>query len=77
MLDSDDHYYQIQSERSQAIAEKETLANVYQALILEHKNLQSNFVRTHFACYHTPQLTPMRILGRYRFRKDRCALARS
>lgn len=41
---SDDHYYQIQLERSRAFAEKETLEKVYQQLLEEHRKLQTNFV---------------------------------
>lgn len=37
----DDHYYRIQSERSQIIWEKETLEKVYQALLEEHRSLQT------------------------------------
>lgn len=39
----DDHYYRIQSERSQIFSEKETLEKVYQALLEEHRTLQTNF----------------------------------
>ena len=39
----DDHYYQIQSERSQILLEKDTLNQVYQALLEEHRTLQTNF----------------------------------
>jgi protein HOOK3 len=39
----DDHYYQIQSERSQILAEKDTLNQVHQALLEEHRTLQTNF----------------------------------
>lgn len=39
----DDHYYQIQSERSQILAEKDSLNQVYQALLEEHRTLQTNF----------------------------------
>lgn len=39
----DDHYYRIQSERSQVLSEKETLEKVYQALLEEHRALQTNF----------------------------------
>ncbi|KAH7906479.1 HOOK-domain-containing protein [Hygrophoropsis aurantiaca] len=42
-MTEDDHYYQIQSERSQILMEKETVEKVYQALIEEHRTLQSNF----------------------------------
>lgn len=44
MVPSDDHYYQIQSDRSRVLAEKETLEKVYDALIQEHRSLQSQFV---------------------------------
>lgn len=37
----DDHYYRIQSERSQIFSEKETLEKVYQALLEEHRALQT------------------------------------
>ena len=37
----DDHYYRIQSERSQIFSEKETLEKVYQALLEEHRSLQA------------------------------------
>ncbi|TFY66829.1 hypothetical protein EVG20_g4265 [Dentipellis fragilis] len=39
----DDHYYQIQSERSRVFAEKETLEKVYQSLLDEHRTLQTNY----------------------------------
>ncbi|KAI0048241.1 HOOK-domain-containing protein [Auriscalpium vulgare] len=39
----DDHYYQLQSERSRVLSEKETLEKVYQALLEEHRTLQTNF----------------------------------
>ncbi|KAJ6618243.1 HOOK protein-domain-containing protein [Mycena sp. CBHHK59/15] len=39
----DDHYYQIQSERSQILSEKETLEKVYQSLLEEHRALQTNY----------------------------------
>lgn len=39
----DDHYYQIQSERSQILAEKDTLDQVYQALLEEHRTLQTHY----------------------------------
>ena len=39
----DDHYYQIQSERSKILTEKETLEKVYQALLEEHRTLQTNY----------------------------------
>ncbi|KAI0075470.1 HOOK-domain-containing protein [Panus rudis PR-1116 ss-1] len=42
-MTEDDHYYQIQSERSRILSEKETLEKVYQALMDEHRTLQSNF----------------------------------
>ena len=37
----DDHYYHIQSERSQLFSEKETLEKVYAALLEEHRSLQT------------------------------------
>ena len=37
----DDHYYRIQSERSQIIWEKETIEKVYEALLEEHRSLQT------------------------------------
>lgn len=39
----DDHYYQIQSERSRIHSEKEALEKVYQTLLEEHRTLQTNF----------------------------------
>lgn len=39
----DDHYYRIQSERSHILAEKETIDKVYQALLEDHRVLQTNF----------------------------------
>ncbi|KAJ7273363.1 HOOK protein-domain-containing protein [Mycena rebaudengoi] len=42
-MTEDDHYYQIQLERSQVVSEKETLEKVYQALIEEHRTLQTNY----------------------------------
>lgn len=42
--DSDDHFYQIQIDRSRAMAEKDTLQNVYELLLTEHRALQTNFV---------------------------------
>ncbi|KAG9124675.1 hypothetical protein FRC07_010661 [Ceratobasidium sp. 392] len=42
-MTDDDHYYQIQLERSKAFAEKETLEKVYQQLLEEHRKLQTNF----------------------------------
>lgn len=41
--DRDDHYYQIQSERSHILTEKETIEKVYQALLEDHRVLQTNF----------------------------------
>jgi protein HOOK3 len=38
----DDHYYRIQSERSQIFSEKETLEKVYQVLLEEHRSLQTS-----------------------------------
>ncbi|KNZ79392.1 Hook like protein [Termitomyces sp. J132] len=42
-MTEDDHYYRIQSERSQIFSEKETLQKVYEALLEEHRALQTNF----------------------------------
>ncbi|KIK96731.1 hypothetical protein PAXRUDRAFT_137821 [Paxillus rubicundulus Ve08.2h10] len=42
-MTEDDHYYRIQSERSQILAEKETVEKVYQALLEDHRTLQTNF----------------------------------
>jgi protein HOOK3 len=39
----DDHYYRIQSEKSQILFEKETLEKVYQALLEERRTLQTKF----------------------------------
>lgn len=39
---SDDHYYEIQAERSKILAEKETLENVYKNIIEEHSTLQTS-----------------------------------
>ncbi|KAL1947543.1 hypothetical protein VTO73DRAFT_13267 [Trametes versicolor] len=41
-ITEDDHYYQIQSERSRILSEKETLEKVYQALLEEHRTLQTS-----------------------------------
>lgn len=43
ILDRDDHYYQIQSERRHILAEKETIEKVYQVLLEDHRILQTNF----------------------------------
>ncbi|KAJ3517791.1 hypothetical protein NLJ89_g265 [Agrocybe chaxingu] len=40
-MTEDDHYYRIQSERSQIFTEKETLEKVYTALLEEHRSLQT------------------------------------
>ncbi|EMD38684.1 hypothetical protein CERSUDRAFT_123230 [Gelatoporia subvermispora B] len=42
-MTEDDHYYQIQSERSRILSEKETLEKVYQTLLEEHRALQTNY----------------------------------
>ncbi|ETW85647.1 hypothetical protein HETIRDRAFT_379686 [Heterobasidion irregulare TC 32-1] len=42
-MTEDDHYYQIQSERSRVLAEKETLEKVYQTLLEEHRTLQTTY----------------------------------
>jgi protein HOOK3 len=39
----DDHYYRIQSEKSQILFEKETLEKVHQVLLEEHCTLQTKF----------------------------------
>jgi protein HOOK3 len=39
----DDHYYRIQSERSQILSEKETVEKVYQTLMEEHRTLQTSY----------------------------------
>ena len=39
----DDHYYQIQMERRKILNEKETLEQVYQTLLAEHRTLQTSF----------------------------------
>ncbi|CAL1703947.1 unnamed protein product [Somion occarium] len=41
-MTEDDHYYQLQSERSRILSEKETLEKVYQTLMEEHRTLQSS-----------------------------------
>ncbi|KAH7341569.1 HOOK protein-domain-containing protein [Rhizoctonia solani] len=42
-MTDDDHYYQMQLERSRALAEKETLEKVYQQVLNEHRALQTNY----------------------------------
>ncbi|KIO13170.1 hypothetical protein M404DRAFT_12217 [Pisolithus tinctorius Marx 270] len=42
-MTEDDHYYRIQSERSQILAEKENIEKVYATLLEEHRTLQTNF----------------------------------
>ncbi|KAL4074574.1 HOOK protein-domain-containing protein [Scleroderma yunnanense] len=42
-MTEDDHYYRIQSDRSQILAEKETIEKVYSSLVEEHRTLQTNF----------------------------------
>ncbi|KAG6332241.1 hypothetical protein ID866_6849 [Astraeus odoratus] len=42
-MTEDDHHYHIQSERSQILAEKETIQKVYSVLLEEHRTLQTNF----------------------------------
>ncbi|KAG0705331.1 HOOK-domain-containing protein [Suillus ampliporus] len=42
-MTEDDHYYRIQSERSQILSEKETVEKVYQTLVEEHRTLQTNY----------------------------------
>ncbi|KAF9532408.1 HOOK protein-domain-containing protein [Crepidotus variabilis] len=41
-MTEDDHYYRIQSERSQIFSEKETLEKVYTTLLEEHRQLQTS-----------------------------------
>ncbi len=41
---SDDHYYQIQSERSRILLEKDSLSKLYQELSEQNKTLQGDFV---------------------------------
>lgn len=43
MMFRDDHFYRMQSERSQIFSEKETLEKVYQMLLEEHRTLQTSF----------------------------------
>ncbi|KAF8510223.1 HOOK-domain-containing protein [Hysterangium stoloniferum] len=42
-MTDDDHYYQIQSERSRILSEKETLEKVYQQLLDDHRILQTSY----------------------------------
>ncbi|CAE6448801.1 unnamed protein product [Rhizoctonia solani] len=42
-MTDDDHYYQMQLERSRVLAEKDTLEKVYQQLLDQHRSLQTNF----------------------------------
>ncbi|PCH38730.1 HOOK-domain-containing protein [Wolfiporia cocos MD-104 SS10] len=42
-MTEDDHYYQLQSERSRVLGEKETLEKVYQNLLEEHRALQTSY----------------------------------
>ncbi|OAX41580.1 HOOK-domain-containing protein [Rhizopogon vinicolor AM-OR11-026] len=42
-MTEDDHYYRIQSERSQILSEKETVEKVYQTLMDEHRTLQTSY----------------------------------
>ncbi|KAF8919520.1 hypothetical protein CPB85DRAFT_812128 [Mucidula mucida] len=42
-MTEDDHYYRLQSERSQILSEKETLQKVYQTLLDEHRTLQTSY----------------------------------
>lgn len=39
----DNHYYSIQSDHSQILAEKETVEKVYSSLLEEHRALKTNF----------------------------------
>jgi protein HOOK3 len=38
----DDHYYEMQHERSRVLTQKDTLEKVYQALLEEHRALQTS-----------------------------------
>jgi len=42
-LHRDDHFYRIQTEKSQILSDKATLEKVYQALLEEHRRLQTKF----------------------------------
>ncbi|KAH8102872.1 HOOK-domain-containing protein [Cristinia sonorae] len=42
-VSEDDHFYTLQSDRSRILSEKETLEKVYQALLEEHRTLQTNY----------------------------------
>lgn len=42
-MTEDDHYYRIQSDRRQILAEKETVEKVYSTLLEDHRALQTNF----------------------------------
>jgi protein HOOK3 len=42
-LHRDDHYYRIQSEKSQILSEKDTLEKVYQVLLEDHRTLQTRY----------------------------------
>jgi protein HOOK3 len=42
-LHRDDHYYRIQSEKSQILSEKDTLEKVYQVLLEDHRALQTRY----------------------------------
>jgi hypothetical protein len=67
----------MQSDRSRALAEKETLEHVYKALIAEHRALQANYVRQ-IACTVMRQSKGLTLglLGRRYVGKSRrnCAL---
>jgi protein HOOK3 len=41
-ISRDDHYYQIQSDRSRVAQEKDTINKAYQALVEEHRQLQAS-----------------------------------
>jgi protein HOOK3 len=43
MILRDDHYYEMQTERSRVLTEKETLENVYQNLLEEHRILLAKY----------------------------------
>ncbi|KAF7796540.1 hypothetical protein EIP86_007720 [Pleurotus ostreatoroseus] len=42
-MTEDDHYYQIQLDRSRILSEKETLEKAYQTILEEHRTLQTNY----------------------------------
>jgi hypothetical protein len=71
VFQSDDHYYQIQLERSRAYADKETLEKVYQQLLEEHRKLQTNFVSDYLVVSIGIELIIDGFTGRYHCRERR------